>query len=60
MYKGVRGYLYKGATVVLNKSDINNAKEEDYKEVMIYISNDFIKESAEEIELMVDEEDDCY
>lgn len=50
MYKIVKGYLFDGKTAVLNKSDIKNAKNEDFKEITLYIHYDFIKESNEELE----------
>ncbi len=46
-------------TIVTKKSLIHNAKDTDFTEVSLIISNDEIKEWAEEIELMgLDEEED--
>lgn len=47
MYKGVKAYLYQNSTVVINRTDIKGAKEEDFKEVSLYLSYEFIKESNE-------------
>lgn len=57
MFKGVRAYLFREETVVLNKSDVKGAKDEDFREVSLYISYDFIKESVEELEYISDDED---
>jgi len=59
MFKYVKAYLYGDKTVVLNKSDIKNAKDEDFKEVSLWLSEEFIQESAEEIEMCSDDEEDC-
>ncbi len=50
MYRGTKAYLFKNHTVVLNKIDIKNAKEEDFKEVMLYLPYEFIKRTAVEID----------
>jgi len=60
MFKGVKAYLHGGTTVVLNKTDIHNAKDEDFQEVSLYLSHDFIEESAEELRLIEDTEDDDF
>lgn len=52
MFKGVTAYLYQGNTVVLNKEDIKNAKEEDFLKVFLYLPHNFIKESAEELKYL--------
>lgn len=57
MYKGTKAYIFKDDTVVLNKKDIKNSKDEEYKEVIIYIPYKFIIESYDEIVNMLDEEE---
>lgn len=57
MFKCVSAYLYKEGTVVINKMDIKGAKEGDFKEVQLYLPHEFIKESAEELEYISDDED---
>lgn len=59
MFKGTKAYLYQDSTVVLNKNDLKNAKEEDFKEVTLLLSADFIKNSYKELEVIEesDEED---
>lgn len=46
------GYLYSDNTVVIEKSDIKNAKDEDFRPVRVFIDEKYIKEWAEELELM--------
>ena len=58
MFKYVKGYLFREGTVVLNKNDIRNAKDEDFREVSLYLSYEFIQESAEELEYIMDDEED--
>ena len=59
MLKGVVGYLYKGDTVVINKHDIENSKEEDFVKVGVFLNEDDIKEWADEIKMLnFDEEED--
>ena len=56
--KELKGYLLKDSDmVVLHKSDINNAKDEEFEEVSLFINTDDIKKLAEEIESAEDEED---
>lgn len=50
MYRGTKAYLFKDHTVVLNKIDIKNAKEGDFREIMLYLPYEFIKRTAVEIE----------
>lgn len=57
MYKGVIAYLFRDSTVVLNKSDIHNAKDDDFKEVRLLIPIDFIKESYEEYSFVSEDEE---
>lgn len=58
MYKGFTAYLYKGTTVVLKKKNIANAKDEDFAEVQVYLSDEFIRECAEELEMLSDDEEE--
>lgn len=58
MIKGMVGYLYQGSTVVLNKSDIKNAKNEDFTEVSIFINEDNIRQWAEELDMLEDDEEE--
>lgn len=58
MFKGVKAYLYEGSTVVLDKSHIKNAKDEQFEEVSLYLAEEFIKESYEELKLIEGAEDD--
>lgn len=51
MFKGTKAYLYEGGTVVLDKSHIKNAKEEQFEEVSLYLSKEFIEESYGELKL---------
>ena len=58
MIKGMIGYLYQGTTVVLNKSDIRNAKNEDFTKIRIFINEDDIKQWAEELDILEDNEEE--
>jgi hypothetical protein len=60
MFKVIPAYLYQGAQeiVVLSKNDINDAKEELFKEVILAVSKEKIKEWNEELELLGEDEDD--
>ena len=49
MMKGLIGYLYKGSTVVLSKKYINNAKDEEFAEVRVFINEADIKQLSENI-----------
>ena len=60
MFKYVNAYLYKGGTVVLDKKHIRGAKDEDFEEVSLLLSDKFIKESAEELEFVLGDEEDFW
>lgn len=63
MQKYTRAYLYNESTVVLEKSAITNAKDEDFKEVTLLIPAEQIKDWYEELDLMgelEDEEDEVF
>lgn len=49
MIKYVKAYLYNGKTVVINKSEIKNARDEDFTEVSLYLPDEFIWNSAKEL-----------
>ncbi|NLV16056.1 MAG: hypothetical protein GXY50_02430 [Syntrophomonadaceae bacterium] len=57
MFKVVNAYLFEKGTVVLNKNDIKDAKDESFQRVRLFLPYEFIKESAEELELILDEDD---
>jgi len=56
MFKCTDAYLYREDTVVLNKSDVKNAGEKDFRSISLYVTADFIKESAKELEQLEEEE----
>lgn len=58
MVKYVKAYLYEGKTVVIDKHDIKNAKNDDFTEVSLYLTEEFIKDSADELEMLSDEEEE--
>ena len=58
MLKFAKVHLFREGTVVLNKEDVRNAKDEDFKEVGIYLPYDFIQESAEELEYILNDKED--
>ena len=47
---GMTGYLFKDYTVVFDKSDIKNAKDEDFREVIICTSEKYIEELYRQLE----------
>lgn len=51
MVKGLMGYLYSDNTVVIDKSDIKNAKDEDFRPVRIFIDEKHIREWHKELEI---------
>lgn len=52
-----RAYLYRGNTVVTDKNHINNATDNDFKKIILLLTDEFIKEKAEEIDMLSDEDD---
>jgi len=58
MMKGIKAYLFDGNTVVLNKNDIKGAEDKDFKEVFLCVSDEFIKESYQELVLMGEIDED--
>lgn len=57
MVKGLIGYLYAENTVVMDKSDIRNASQEDFRPVRLFIDEKYIKQWAKELEMMTELED---
>lgn len=55
MVKYIRAYLYKGSTVVIDKKDIKNSTDNDFVEISLFLSEDFIRNCAEELEMLSDE-----
>jgi hypothetical protein len=53
--KYIRAYLYKGSTVVIDKKDIKNSTDNDFVEISLFLSEDFIRNCAEELEMLSDE-----
>lgn len=47
----MKGYLFSEYTVVFDKSDIKNAKGEDFREVMIYANEKHIEELYRQLEV---------
>lgn len=54
MIKGLLGYLYLDHTVVIDKSEIKNAKDEDFRQVNIFIDEEHIREWHQELEMMTE------
>lgn len=54
MVKGLLGYLYLDNTVVMDKSEIKNAKDEDFTQVNIFIDEKHIREWHQELEMMTE------
>lgn len=52
MTKALMGYLYSENTVVIDKSDIKNAKDENFRQVRIFIDEKHIREWHTELEMM--------
>lgn len=52
MTKALMGYLYKENTVVIDKCDIKNAKDEDFRPVRVFIDEKYIEEWNKELEMM--------
>lgn len=51
MFIGSKAYLFNDRTVVINKSDIENAKPEEFKEILLCLSEEFITNNYEKIQL---------
>jgi len=56
VFKCTDAYLYRENTVVLNKFDVKNADEKEFRSISLYVTADFIKEAAKELEQMEEEE----
>lgn len=55
----VVGYIHKDSnSVVVDKSIIKNAKDNEFEEIVIVLDEDFIKEKYEELEFLTDEDDE--
>ena len=52
MTKALMGYLYNENTVVIDKSDMKNAKDEDFRPVRLFINEKHIKEWVDELEMI--------
>ena len=50
MLKSLKGYLYNGQAVILNKDDIPGLKEEDLVEIEVLINEDIILDIAFDIQ----------
>lgn len=58
MFKVVDAYLYKPSSVVLRKSDIANAKDNEFEPVRLFVRTDDIKQWHDESEAVeIDEEE---
>lgn len=51
MVKGLIGYLYAENTVVMDKSDIRNASDEDFRPVRLFIDEKHIRQWYKELEM---------
>lgn len=58
MHLYARAYLYQGGAVVLDKSMIVNAKDEEFTEITFIISRDQIKRYYEDLDLLGELEDE--
>ena len=56
VFKCTDAYLYRENTVVLNKFDVKNADEKDFRPVSLYVPAEFIKKAAKELEQTEEEE----
>lgn len=58
MYKYVKAYLFKEETVVVEKTDIKNAEDDEFRVVSLLLPSEFIQEYAEELQhIEYDEEE---
>lgn len=52
MFFGTVAYLYKNEVVVINKGDISNSKPEEFKEITLFLSDEFVVNQYEKMELI--------
>ena len=50
MYRLTKAYIYCDSTVVINKNVINNATDDDFREVSLILSEEDVKQFYSELE----------
>ena len=50
MYRLTKAYIYRDSTVVIDKNTINNATDDDFREVSLILSEEDVKQFYSELE----------